>query len=314
VKITFIGPGKMEIPPRGWGAVEALIWDYKGILGELGHTVTIVNTEDQDKIVQQVKASQPDFVHLHYDEYVEVVKNWDYPTAITTHYGYLPNLSRLSVYYWRGFRKLLQTNAYIFALSSDIRKIFMKNGFDEEKIFVVPNGVCVNRFRFTLKPKHADKTICLAKIEPRKRQNLLQEIESVDFAGRVATRNFPKDHPNYLGEWLKERVFQDLTDYANLALLSRGEAHSLAVLEALAAGLGIVVSEHATAHLDPERPFIDVIPEDRVSNKNLVESVIKRNRKTSLKMRPAIRRYAQENFDWEKIIQQKYLPLIQQLT
>ena len=27
-KIALIGPGIMSIPPKGWGAVEILIWDY----------------------------------------------------------------------------------------------------------------------------------------------------------------------------------------------------------------------------------------------------------------------------------------------
>ena len=35
MKITLIGPGIMEIPPKGWGAVEILIWDTKNALEEL---------------------------------------------------------------------------------------------------------------------------------------------------------------------------------------------------------------------------------------------------------------------------------------
>ena len=29
MKLVIIGPGIMPIPPKGWGAVESLIWDYK---------------------------------------------------------------------------------------------------------------------------------------------------------------------------------------------------------------------------------------------------------------------------------------------
>ena len=46
MKIALIGPGIMEIPPEGWGAVEMLIWDYTVILRELGHRVEIINTPD----------------------------------------------------------------------------------------------------------------------------------------------------------------------------------------------------------------------------------------------------------------------------
>jgi hypothetical protein len=43
MKISIIGPGIMQIPPVGWGAVESLIWDYKISLEKLGHKVQIIN-------------------------------------------------------------------------------------------------------------------------------------------------------------------------------------------------------------------------------------------------------------------------------
>ena len=46
MKIALVGPGIIEIPPKGWGAVESLIWDYATELGELGHEGTIINTPD----------------------------------------------------------------------------------------------------------------------------------------------------------------------------------------------------------------------------------------------------------------------------
>ena len=42
MNIALVGPGIMEIPPKGWGAVESLIWDYATELGELGHEGTII--------------------------------------------------------------------------------------------------------------------------------------------------------------------------------------------------------------------------------------------------------------------------------
>jgi len=35
MKIGFIGPGIMPIPPDGWGAVESLIDDYRNALESL---------------------------------------------------------------------------------------------------------------------------------------------------------------------------------------------------------------------------------------------------------------------------------------
>ena len=42
MKIALVGPGIIEIPPKGWGAVESLIWDYATELGELGHEGSII--------------------------------------------------------------------------------------------------------------------------------------------------------------------------------------------------------------------------------------------------------------------------------
>ena len=59
----------------------------------------------------------------------------------------------------------------------------------------------------------------------------------------------------------------------------------------MAAGLGLVISEEATANLDVTKPFIDVIPRNEINNKQYVKEVIEKNRKTSLSMRRDIRNY-----------------------
>ena len=42
MKIAFIGPGILPIPPNGWGAVELLVWEYAKELGLSSiHLITI---------------------------------------------------------------------------------------------------------------------------------------------------------------------------------------------------------------------------------------------------------------------------------
>jgi glycosyltransferase involved in cell wall biosynthesis len=41
MKIAQITPGNMEIPPKGWGAIERVIWEYKLGLEKYGHQVDI---------------------------------------------------------------------------------------------------------------------------------------------------------------------------------------------------------------------------------------------------------------------------------
>jgi glycosyltransferase involved in cell wall biosynthesis len=81
-------------------------------------------------------------------------------------------------------------------------------------------------------------------------------------------------------------------------------------MEALSSGLGLVLSEFSTANLDLSLPFIDVIPESKIGDLDYVERIIRINREKSIGMRGEIRKYAEENFSWKKIIKNLYLPSI----
>ena len=116
-----------------------------------------------------------------------------------------------------------------------------------------------------------------------------------------------------MGEWSKDELYKNLTDYGNLVLLSDGEAHPLVCLEAFAAGLGVVVSEWAAANLDIRKSFIDVIPEDKISDIEYVEDTIRLNREFSVYNRDTIREYAR-SFDWVNVVDKHYVPVIKQLV
>ena len=117
---------------------------------------------------------------------------------------------------------------------------------------------------------------------------------------------------NYLGEWSKEYLYENLTKFSNLVLLSDGEAHPLVCLEALSAGLGLVISEFATANLDLTKPYIDVIPESRINDIEYINNVITENRVKSRNHRDDIKKYSEE-FDWHKLIMNNYIPLVKKL-
>ena len=159
---------------------------------------------------------------------------------------------------------------------------------------------------------YTDRTLCLAKIEPRKRQSLFQEIKSLHFAGNLADDQFDATSPRYLGEWSKQHLYENLTDYANLMLLSDGEAHPLVCMEAMTAGLGLVLSEYAHGNLDLAMPFIDVVPEKLINNVEYVERVLKENAAKSVTMRKSIREYS-ESFSWRNVVEKKYLPTVNQI-
>jgi GR25 family glycosyltransferase involved in LPS biosynthesis len=308
MKLTIVGPGLMPIPPKGWGAVEILIWDMKCAYEELGHEVQIVNTQDADEILKQITKFNPDFVHIEYDNMIGVYPYIPYSKAITTHFAYLQSPDKMG-----GYNNILnafkQYKPNVFALSKEIKDVYTNLGLSEDSIYVTPNGVNSSNFKVTTKPTFADRSIYLAKIDYRKRQYLFQGIESIYYAGNIDDDRFDKNK-NYLGEWSKDTLYSDLTEYGNLILLSDGEAHPLVCMEALAAGLGVVVSEYAKANLDLSKDFITVIPEDKIGDIEYIESETVKNREYSVNNREEILEYSKQ-FEWKKVVQNYYIPFME---
>lgn len=314
VKIILIGPGSKPIPPTGWGAIESLIWDYHENLLKIGIESVIINDANLQNVVNVCNSSTPDVVHIMYDDYIVISP---YLTCkkifYTSHYAYIthPEFQSVFVYYYKNFfRKVveMQNIVTVNAISDEIKGVYQKHGFSNSHINVICNGAREDLFEFTLEPQLKHKSVYVAKIEARKGQYKYQSIHSIDFVGNYQDSAFDRRNTNYLGEWDKKTLYKILTQYGNLILLSDGEADPLVVKEGLMAGLGVVVSECASANLDRTKPFITVIPNEKVGEIEYVKRAIIQNRITSIQMRQQIREYALENFAWNKIIE-KYVKI-----
>jgi hypothetical protein len=109
MKIALIGPGMMEVPPKGWGAVESIIWKYYEGLKGRGHDVHIFNSPHLAEVARQINSGDFDFIHLQYDEYVGYfTKHLKKPFCVTSHYGYLKERSKWSVGYYSIFKDFLR--------------------------------------------------------------------------------------------------------------------------------------------------------------------------------------------------------------
>jgi glycosyltransferase involved in cell wall biosynthesis len=233
--------------------------------------------------------------------------------AVTSHYGYLTVPQKRIGYDWI-FNKFIRSNCNIFCLSQEIIDEYKKYGANPDKLFLTPNGANHNLFNYKKDNiKYFDKSIYLAKIDERKRQAEIQYLDSdIHFVGNCVDGRFNTNKSNYLGEWTKDYLYANLTEYANLILLSDGEAHPLVCVEAMMAGLGLVINKQSSANLDTTLPFITVISEEEYNNHNILKEKIKQNRIVSLKHREEIRKYALEKFSWE-IIVDNYLKIIEGL-
>jgi len=313
MRLVIVGPGVMPIPPRGWGAVESLIWDYKVFLDKYHPDIEtiIVNERDTNDMITKVNSLNPDIIHIQYDELAKYYTFFNCKKVLlTSHYGYLDQLQDLinrgdTHYFHHVFRDFIKTRCYLLALSPSIADVYKNAGYPEQLVYVQPNGANDEIFRYSEQPRFADRSLYLAKIDMRKRQVHYQGIESLWFAGNITDSGFNAQNPRYLGEWTKEYLYDNLTDYGNLVLLSDGEAHPLVCCEALVCGLGLVISEYATANLDLSLPFIKVIPKDKLNDIPYITQAIQENRRASFILRKQIREYGVKTFSW-KVAVEKY--------
>lgn len=304
MKIALIGPGYREIPPQGWGAVENIIWKYYNLLRERGHEVTIYNTKNIRSVAKDINAKDYDFVHLHYDEYARFfAKKLKQPFCATSHYGYINKSERWTRGYYSVFADFFKVPGVI-PLSGEMAALYRKRGY-EGFLRVLVNSIETEKITF--RPVAGNgKAICLGKIEPRKRQAWLARamdgLAEIDFVGPMADPAFKEGKTcRYLGQWTREEVSEHLTDYSCLILLSDGEsAAPLVALEALAAGLSVVVTRAASANLEAA-DFITILPDD-FEDPPALRDVLARQIANNGSLRTSAREFAISRFDARKIL------------
>lgn len=312
MKIALIGPGELPIPPNGWGGTEHLMWNYYLQLQKLGHEVIIFNTKNLDEVVSKVNSGNFDAAHLHYDVFSRIMPHLNCPKKLnTSHYPFLDNPE--PSYTWI-YDELNKSDSHVIALSDSIRDEMIRRGIPENNVSILPCGIETEAYSIDYEEVlHPDKSIMVGKILPRKRQAFIQKKNlNVHFIGGIEDNSFNTNDPNYLGEQSKQDIKENLTAYANMLLLSTGEAHAFVGVEALAAGLGLVVSERSAGNLDVTKPFITVIPEDKINDDDYLKEKIEENKKVSITMRKEIRQYCFDNFDWSVIIN-KYISIIEKI-
>jgi glycosyltransferase involved in cell wall biosynthesis len=114
----------------------------------------------------------------------------------------------------------------------------------------------------------------------------------------------------YLGVWDKPTLYERLTDYSCLVLLSESEAAPKVVLEALAAGLSLVISETCRANL-ADQPFITVIADDE-RRPAAIAAAIRAAIDANSSHREAIRDDARDRFDYAVAVRE-YVEIIDEV-
>jgi len=297
------------------------LWQRKVRLERLGHRVDVYNTRMIHNVIHEINGGAYDFVHCHNELFAAHCNaHLKQPYVVTTHFGGLhrfrPNGERGRQYasFEYLFRDCLDAPGNI-VLSEPIRHLFQDAGY-AGFLRTLRNAVEYEDFRAA--PRGNGRAICVGMIQPRKRQawlaNAVAGCTGVDFVGpwdrhREATFK-ENDSARYLGVWTRRDVHERLADYSCLVMLSESEAAApKVVLEALAAGLNVVVTEACTANLTTQ-PFITVFPDDALRAESVVQA-IERAIRDNESMRPSIRAYATASFGYDVQVSQ-YLELIHQ--
>ena len=304
--IVLVGPGIMTIPPPGWGAVEILIWEYYQELKAQGHHVVIVNpirtspydqqpnTSYSQALIQEINAYDADVVHIHYDCLHYILPFLTCPRLyITSHFPYIGNTEKYGGYH-DVFHALCKNDRHsILAVSTKDYDIFKAFALHPEKVFYTPNG-CSPIPPLNRPGLYLDKSIYVAKVEPRKKQHLYCCIPNIDFYGKCDD-SF-RTLSCYKGEKEHGEMVNLMREYGSLVLLSDGEnGGPLVIKEALMAGIPVVTNQYSG--MEP-MPFIDIIPEERLHDMAYIQEVIEKSR---TKDRTGIREYASQ-FSWPKLV------------
>ncbi len=306
MKIALIASGYHPIPPIS-SSILTLIQGYKDFLEKEGHQIDIFNHQDVHLVIDKINSSNYDFVHLHNGGFVlDFSLSLQQKFCFTSHAGHLLKQHQWDDSFRQEFQYYLNTPG-IIALSPASKQLFLDAGY-AGYLSTQVNGI--NTTKINYQKQGNGRAICLGWIQPRKQQRLLAEIVdgnlAIDFVGPLDDLSFKEGlTTKYLGVWSSEEVFQHLTDYSCLILISDGEVAPLVVMEAMAAGLSVVVSISASANLHTQ-DFIRVVPDDILADtssenkKNICELIKETINKNKL-LRPEINAYAIEHFDFSHI-------------
>lgn len=309
MRFALITHGGRPLPRPGWGAVQNIVWNYKLGLEALGHNVDVFHSPAIHETIHRINHSDYDFVHCHNEHFVlQCNAHLQAPYVVTSHYGgfarFRPGRSDRYPAFNYLYEDCLRAPG-LFALSEPIGRMFRDSGY-KGFLGVLPNAVETTRFRKA--PRGNGRAICVGEIGSRKRQAVLACLVEgrvpVDFVGpwnRQADPGYePTEWAPYLGEWDRRTLYERLTDYSCLVLLSESEAAPLVVLEALAAGLSVVVTKACAANLDPSG-FVTVLDDDE-ARADVVVAGLQDAIENNERLRPDIVMYARDVFDYAVMI------------
>lgn len=139
MRIAQINLGMIEIPPKSWGAIEKVIWNYKLELEKLGHEVEIVFPWE---LYENGKLKY-DIVHFHVaNQSIDTWNDSNLPYVFSIHDHHVVRYGKSSSLYFNNLIAMKKSVASITYAE------MLVDYFDTtDKLFYIPHGVDTSIYR-----------------------------------------------------------------------------------------------------------------------------------------------------------------------
>ncbi len=268
LSVVMVGSGMIPIPPPGYGAVEKHIWHLSRALEARGHEIRLLSEVvgpggmDEYRFAlmarRRVRGMAYDVLHLHTTGvaftfhllgpggyvYTSHSRHWTLRRGLNERLGFA--LEKVAV---AGAKRVI-------ALSD---RMFHQMGCPA-KAEVVPNGVDTDLYRPDYDAREGNRVVAVGRVEPHKGFHLASRaLEGLGAtltivgpvpAGRYGEGLRALPWVNLIGEVEEEVLVHHLATSDVYIHPSSSEAFSLAVVEAMAAGLPIVGTEACASQVE----------------------------------------------------------------
>jgi autotransporter strand-loop-strand O-heptosyltransferase len=155
MRIAQINLGTIEIPPKSWGAIEKVIWNYKLELEKLGHQVDIVFPWELYDNAGDLKY---DIVHFHAaNQAIEAWNDKNIPYVFSIHDHHVMRYGKGSVLY---FNNLIAMKKSVASIT--YAEILVDYFDTTDKLFYIPHGADPNIYINKNVNHNKHKLLCVA--------------------------------------------------------------------------------------------------------------------------------------------------------